>query len=62
MHSGLNAAFGPKTDLKGRDLDGLRGRMRHDSGTDALTGLTGSMVITITDGQHSYKFEYALPD
>ncbi|WEK32923.1 MAG: DUF3224 domain-containing protein [Candidatus Pseudomonas phytovorans] len=33
-----------------------------DSGTDALSGLTGSMVITITDGQHSYKFEYALPD
>jgi hypothetical protein len=33
-----------------------------DSGTDALSGLTGSMVITITDGQHSYNFEYALPD
>ncbi|WP_087500062.1 DUF3224 domain-containing protein [Pseudomonas sp. SID14000] len=33
-----------------------------DSGTDALSGLTGSMVITITDGQHSYKFDYALPD
>lgn len=33
-----------------------------DSGTDALSGLTGSMVITITGGQHSYKFEYALPD
>ncbi|CAI8878234.1 DUF3224 domain-containing protein [Pseudomonas donghuensis] len=33
-----------------------------DSGTDALSGLTGSMVITITDGQHSYNFDYALPD
>jgi len=33
-----------------------------DSGTDALSGLTGSKVITITDGHHSYKFEYMLPD
>ncbi|MEG0968972.1 MAG: DUF3224 domain-containing protein [Pseudomonas sp.] len=33
-----------------------------DSGTDELSGLTGSMVIKITDGQHSYKFDYALPD
>ena len=33
-----------------------------DSGTDALFGLTGSMVITIEDGQHSYLFGYALPD
>lgn len=33
-----------------------------DSGTDALSGLAGSMVITIVDGQHSYTFEYVLPD
>ncbi|EOG3623271.1 DUF3224 domain-containing protein [Pseudomonas sp. NBRC 111132] len=33
-----------------------------DSGTDALSGLTGSMVTTITDRHHSYKFEYMLPD
>ncbi|UMZ09199.1 DUF3224 domain-containing protein [Pseudomonas sp. MPFS] len=32
-----------------------------DSGTEALSGLVGSMIITITDGQHSYKFEYELP-
>ncbi|WP_018150137.1 DUF3224 domain-containing protein [Leeia oryzae] len=32
-----------------------------DSGTDRLTGLTGAMVISITDGQHSYQFDYVLP-
>ena len=29
-----------------------------DSGTDELTGLSGTMVIDITGGQHSYAFEY----
>ena len=34
-----------------------------DSGTDQLTGLTGSMKIDIAPGgKHSYIFEYALPD
>ncbi|MFZ1973986.1 MAG: DUF3224 domain-containing protein [Candidatus Acidiferrales bacterium] len=33
-----------------------------DSGTDQLAGLTGKMAIIITDGKHSYDFEYALPD
>ncbi|VVE87650.1 DUF3224 domain-containing protein [Pandoraea bronchicola] len=33
-----------------------------DSGTDALSGITGSLVITIADGQHSYVFDYALPE
>ena len=33
-----------------------------DSGTDALTGLTGTMQIVIADGgRHSYVFDYALP-
>lgn len=31
-----------------------------DSGTGALTGLSGSMTIAMTDGQHAYEFEYAL--
>jgi len=32
-----------------------------DSGTDALAGLSGQMVINIaTDGTHSYQFEYTL--
>ncbi|HEX6966318.1 MAG TPA: DUF3224 domain-containing protein [Gemmatimonadaceae bacterium] len=32
-----------------------------DSGTDELTGLTGTMSITIANGDHSYDFTYALP-
>jgi Protein of unknown function (DUF3224) len=33
-----------------------------DSGTGALEGLTGSMVIHNAAGAHSYVFEYALPE
>lgn len=32
-----------------------------DSGTEQLVGLSGTMVIIITDGKHSYEFEYAIP-
>lgn len=33
-----------------------------DSGTDALAGLSGRMVITIASGgAHSYQFDYELP-
>ena len=31
-----------------------------DSGTDQLVGLTGTMVITIANGRHSYDFEYTI--
>jgi hypothetical protein len=31
-----------------------------DSGTEALTGLTGTMQIIIEGKQHSYLFEYTL--
>ena len=31
-----------------------------DSGTEQLEGLTGTMAIIITDGQHAYEFEYTL--
>ena len=31
-----------------------------DTGTDALTGLSGSMRIIMDKGQHSYEFEYAI--
>ena len=34
-----------------------------DSGTDALAGLSGRMVVEIAPGgAHSYRFDYALPD
>lgn len=32
-----------------------------DSGTGQLAGLAGQMTIKITDGKHSYDFEYTLP-
>jgi hypothetical protein len=31
-----------------------------DSGTDQLSGLSGSMTITIANGVHSYEFAYSL--
>lgn len=31
-----------------------------DSGTGQLAGLAGRMTIKITDGKHSYDFEYTL--
>jgi len=33
-----------------------------DSGTGQLTGITGKMNIIITDGKHSYEFDYSLPE
>jgi Protein of unknown function (DUF3224) len=33
-----------------------------DSGTDALAGLRGTLVIDIVDGKHFYTFDYSLPD
>jgi hypothetical protein len=32
-----------------------------DSGTDELTGLSGSMQIQIEQGKHFYTFDYSLP-
>lgn len=32
-----------------------------DSGTDELTGLTGSMQIQIEQGRHAYIFDYDVP-
>ena len=32
-----------------------------DSGTGELTGISGKFTIIITDGKHSYDFEYTLP-
>ncbi|MCI4317131.1 MAG: DUF3224 domain-containing protein [Thermoplasmata archaeon] len=33
-----------------------------DSGTRQLVGLSGKMAIKIVGGDHSYDFEYTLPD
>ncbi|MGC4806681.1 DUF3224 domain-containing protein [Micromonospora sp. DT233] len=32
-----------------------------DTGTGELTGITGSMSITVVDGRHEFAFEYRLP-
>jgi len=32
-----------------------------ESGTDGLTGITGSMDIDVKDGKHYYTLDYALP-
>jgi len=32
-----------------------------DSGTAQLVGLAGKMTIHVTDGKHSYDFDYTLP-
>ncbi len=33
-----------------------------DSGSGQLAGLAGRMTIAIADGEHSYEFEYTLPE
>jgi hypothetical protein len=33
-----------------------------DSGTDALSGITGSMTLQIADGTHAYVLAYTLPE
>ena len=33
-----------------------------DSGTGALAGLSGRMIIEIVDRQHLYQFDYTLPE
>lgn len=33
-----------------------------DSGAEALAGLVGSMEIIVSEGKHSYKFAYLLPE
>jgi len=33
-----------------------------DSGTGDLQGLAGSMAITVANGEHSYAFDYTLPE
>lgn len=47
--------------LMDRGVPSLTVTVVPDSGTGALTGLTGSMAIEITDGKHSYIFDYGLP-
>jgi hypothetical protein len=44
-----------------RGAPSLRVTVVPDSGTDQLVGLTGTMMIIVADGRHSYTFDYTLP-
>jgi hypothetical protein len=50
QHSGTMTRGAPQLDIS----------VVPDSGTDQLAGLAGNMTIEITDGKHSYNFEYTL--
>ena len=40
----------------------LEVRVVPDSGTEALAGLRGSLIIRVEGKQHSYEFDYVLPE
>jgi len=50
------------TGIMTRGAPSLTVTVAPDSGTGQLAGLTGKMMIDITDGKHSYDFEYTLAD
>ena len=63
MLDGRNGAFVLQhTGTMKRGEPGLSVTVVPDSGTEELTGLTGSMKIDIVDGKHFYEFDYALEE
>ena len=63
MLAGRNGSFALQhTGVMNRGVPQLTITVVPDSGTDALTGLTGKLNIRIEpDGKHFYDFEYDLP-
>ncbi len=49
------------TGIMDRGAQNLKITVVPDSGTDQLTGITGTMMIDIKDGKHFYTFDYTLP-
>ncbi|WP_329605229.1 DUF3224 domain-containing protein [Undibacterium hunanense] len=47
--------------IMSRGVPSLTVQVVPDSGTDELTGLSGRLAIEISNGQHHYSFDYALP-
>lgn len=47
--------------IMNRGQPSLRLEVAPDSGTGGLSGLTGQMQIEISEGKHSYVFDYELP-
>jgi Protein of unknown function (DUF3224) len=50
------------TGTMNRGVPELKVTVVPDSGTGQLAGLTGNFKIIITEGKHSYEFEYTLPE
>lgn len=50
------------TGVMHRGTPNLRVTIVPDSGTEELTGIAGTLSITIADGKHSYDLAYMLPD
>ena len=50
------------TGIMNRGEDSLEITVVPDSGTDELTGITGTFAIAIADGKHTYDFAYQLPE
>jgi len=48
------------TGVMNRGAQSLSITVAPDSGTDALTGITGTLSIDIKNGEHFYDFEYSL--
>lgn len=50
------------TGIMNRGEDSLEITVVPDSGTDELSGITGSFAIAIAEGKHTYDFTYQLPE
>jgi hypothetical protein len=50
------------TGIMNRGVPDLTVSVVPDSGSGQLVGLTGRLSIKIAEGQHSYDFEYSLPE
>jgi len=61
--AGRRGAFAlAHTGVMDRGAQSLRLFVVPDSGEEELAGLTGDMKIIITNGEHAYEFDYALPE
>jgi hypothetical protein len=50
------------TGIMNRGAQSLVIKVVPDSGTQELTGISGTLTITVTDGQHSYAFDYSIEE
>lgn len=62
LHDRIGTFVLQHTGIMNRGVPQLSVTVVPDSGTGELTGLSGKMNIIITDGKHSYEFDYALAE